>query len=121
MAAIDEAVEDLDDLGREDFFHDAAEEWVLATGIHHLAESAIGEDYAAVCVKRRDTVRDGLQHGFEFAATGLEGGVRRTQLHGGVLDGAAAVFKVGGHVVEAADQFAQLFGCALLHAVGVVS
>ncbi len=38
-----------------------------------------------------------------------------------MLDGATAVFEVGGHVVEAADEFAELFGCALLHAVGVVS
>ena len=37
------------------------------------------------------------------------------------FDGAAAAFEVGGHVVEAADEFAKLFGGAFADAVGVVS
>ena len=121
MAALDQAVENLDDLGREDLFHDAAVEGALAAGVHHLAESAVGEDDAALGVEGGDAVGDGFEHGLELAAAGFEGGVGCAELHGGVLDGAAAVFEIGGHVVEAADQFAELFGCALLHAVRVVS
>ena len=39
----------------------------------------------------------------------------------GGLDGAAAAFEVGGHVVEAADELAELFGGAFGDAMGVVS
>ena len=118
MAAIDEAIEDLDNFRREDLFHGAAEEGALAAGIHHLAESTVGEDDAAVGIEGGDAVGDGLEHGFELAAAGFEGGVGCGELHGGVLDGAAAVFEVGGHVVEAADEFAELFGGALFRRGG---
>ena len=121
MAAHDEAVEDLGDLGGEDLFDGAAEEGTLAAGVHHLGEGAVGEDDAAVGVEGGDAVGDGLEHGLELAAAGFEGGVGGGELDGGVLDGAAAVFEVGGHVVEAADEFAELFGGALADAVGVVS
>ena len=90
-----------------------AEEGTLAAGVHHLAEGAVGEDDAALGVEGGDAVGDGFEHGLELAAAGFEGGVGRGELDGGVLDGAAAVFEVGGHVVEAADQLAEFFGGAL--------
>ena len=79
----------------------------LAAGIHHLGEGAVGEDDAARGVKGGDAVGDSLEHGFELAAAGFEGGVGGGELDGGALDGAAAVLEVGGHVVEAADEFAE--------------
>ena len=72
-------------------------------------------------VERGDAVGDGLEHGFELAAAGFEGRVGGGELEVGGFDCAAAVLEVGGHVVEAADEFAELFGGALGHAVGVVS
>ena len=65
-------------------------------------ESAVGEDDAPLGVERGDAVGDGFEHGFELAAAGFKGGVGCGELDGGLFDGAAAVFKVGGHVVEAA-------------------
>ena len=98
-----------------------AEEGTLAAGVHHLGEGAVGEDDAAAGVEGGDAVGDGLEHGLELAAAGFEGGVGGGELDGGVLDGAAAVFEIGGHVVEAADEFAEFFGGALGDAVGVVA
>ncbi len=98
-----------------------AEEGALAAGVHHLGEGAVGEDDAATGIEGGDAVGDGLEHGLELAAAGFEGGVGGGELDGGALDGAAAVFEVGGHVVEAADEFAELFGGAFFDAVGVVA
>ncbi len=121
MAAIDEAIEDLNHFRWKDLFHGAAVEGALAAGVHHLTESAVGEHDAAIGVERGDSIGDGFEHGFELAAAGLECGIGSAQLHGGVLDGAATAFEVRGHVIEAANEFAELFGCTLLYAVGVVS
>src|ERR1700733_9468922 len=106
MAAFDETVEDLSYFGWKDFFHDATVEGPLAAGIHHLAKGAIGEHDAAFSIECGDSIGDGFEHCFKFATTRFEGCVGCTQLHGGVFDGATAVFKVGCHVIEAADQFA---------------
>src|ERR1700749_1358447 len=121
MTAIDEAIEDLGDLCRKNFFHCASVEGTLPTWVHHLAEGAIGEDDAAVGVEGGNAVGDGFKHGFELAATSFEGSVGCAQLNSRVLDGATAVFQVGSHVIEAADDSAQLFGRTLLNAVGVIS
>src|ERR1700722_1293140 len=106
MAAFDETIEDLGYFGWKDFFHDPTVEGTLAPGIHHLAESTIGEHNAALRIECGDSVGDGFEHCFKFATTCFEGCVGCTQLHGGVLDGATAVFKIGSHVIEAADQLA---------------
>ena len=102
VAALDEAIEDLGDLRREDLFHDAAVEGTLTAGIHHLAQGAVGENDTAIGIESGYAVGDGFEHGFEFTAAGFEGGVGCAQLHGGMLDGTTAVFEIAGHVIEAA-------------------
>ncbi len=84
-------------------------------------KGAVGEDDAAGGIERGDAVGDGLEHGLQLAAAGFEGGVGGGELDGGVLDGATAVLEIGGHVVEAADEFAQFLGGAFCDAVGVVA
>ena len=121
VAAAKEVVEGLHGFGGEDSFDGFANEGGLAAGVEHLGESAVGEDDAAPGVEGGDTVGDGFEHGFELAAAGFEGGVGLGELLVGGLYGAAAAFEIGGHVVEAADEFAEFFGGTLGDAVSVIS
>ncbi len=72
-------------------------------------------------VEGGDAVGDGFEHGFELGAAGFEGGVGGGELEVGLLGGAREDFEVGGHVVEAADEFAELFGGGWCDAAGVVA
>ncbi len=121
MAALDEAIENFNDFGWEDLLDDTTVEGPLAAGVHHLAQCAVGENDAAVCVQSGNTVRYGFEHGLELTATGFECSIGCAELHGRVLDCATAPFEIGSHVVKAVNQFAQLFGSALGYAVCIVS
>ena len=93
MAAAEEVVDGLERFGGEDFFDGGADEGGLAAGVEHLGEGAVGEDDAAARVERGDAVGDGLEHGFELAAAGFEGGVGGGELEVGGFDCAAAVLR----------------------------
>ena len=58
--------------------------------------------------------------GLKVAAPSLERCIGCAQLHGRLLHRTATSFKIGRHVIEAPHQFAQLFCCALLHAMTIV-
>ncbi len=85
VGAADEAVDGFGDFGGEDLFDAAAEEGLLAAGVHHLGEGAVGEDDAAVGGEGGDAVGDGLEHGLELGAAGLEGGVGGGELDVGLV------------------------------------
>ena len=121
MAAAEEVVEGFHGFGGKDGFDGGADEGGLAAGVEHLGEGAVGEDDAAAGVEGGDAVGDGFEHGFELAAAGFEGGVGFGELDVGGFDGMATVLEIGGHVVEAANEFAEFFGGAFGDAVAVVS
>jgi hypothetical protein len=88
--------------------------WLLAAGVEHLGEGAVGEDDVAIGGERDDAVGDGFDDGFELGAAGFEEGVVEVgELGGGALGGGVGAFEVGGHGVEAVDEFAELFGGGL--------
>ncbi len=114
-------VELLHRLGGKDRLNCCAEEGRLAARVEHLRQCAVGKDDAPLRIERGDAVGDGLEHRLQLAAARFQRCVGFGQLRVGGFDGAAAVLKVGGHVVEAADEFAEFLGCAVGDAMGVVS
>ena len=86
-------------------------------------EGVVGEDDAAGGVEGGDAAGDGLLR----ACSGARGGGRRGWRSLRKAAGwrfrrrGASCLLAGGHVVEAADEFAELFGDAFPDAVGVVS
>ena len=121
MAAPQQVVKLFHRLGGEDFFDGGADEGGLAAGVEHLRESAVGQHHTAPGVQRGNAIGDGLEHRLQFAAACFQRGVGLGELGIGSLDRLAAAFQVGGHMVEAADQFAELFGGALSHATRIVA
>ena len=78
MGAADEAVDGFKGFGGcggvgwEEVGEGAIEEGLLAAGVEHFREGAVGEEDAAVGVEGGDAVGDGFEHGFELGAAGFQ-------------------------------------------------
>ena len=122
VAAAHQAVERFDELGGEDFVDGMPDEGRLPAGVEHLRSAGSSRTMQPSGVERGDAVGDGFEHGFELARGEPAAlALAATEQTGRGFHLGAAAFEIVGHVVEAADQFAELFGGGLLHAVGVVS
>src|SRR5579875_3123610 len=120
MAAVDEPVQHFDDILWEDLVDQPSDEGTLTARIDHLAERTIGEHDTPFSVERSYAIRNGLKHCFKLAAARFESNIRFAELDCRAFDGAAAAFKIRRHVIEAADQLAQLFGRAFVNAMRVI-
>jgi hypothetical protein len=110
MRAAQQAVQRIDDVRRQHSGEIEADELLLAAGIEQLGESSIGDNDVAIGRQRYNAGGNSLDDGLELGATRLEVGVQTRELRGRVLGDVVRRFKIGGHVVEAFDEFAELFG-----------
>jgi hypothetical protein len=131
VGAAQEAVERVDDLGGEHIGEVEADELLLAAGVEHLGEGAVGQhDLQGGGRERDDAVGDGFDDGLELGAALLQRGVDLRELVGGAGGDGVGRFEIGGHRVEAGDKLAEFvrggFGDAMrvvavgdgLHGVG---
>ena len=93
----------------------------MAAGVEHLREGTVGEHDATIGRERYDAGGDGLDDGFQLSAALLKRGVELGELRGGALGCGVGAFEIGGHGVEALDQFSEFFGGRLADAMRVVT
>src|SRR5664279_3625791 len=86
-----------------------------------ISEGTVGLYDAKFRVQSDDAIGDGFEDRLQFAAASLEGKVCSGEFGSRALRERTALFKVGGHVVERVDEFAEFLRGALRNTVLVVS
>jgi len=106
VGAAQQAVERVNDLGGQHVVQAKADELLLAAGVQHLREGAVGEHDLARCGERDDAVGDGFDDGLEFGAALLQGSVDLRELGRGACGNGVHGFEVRGHRIEAGHKLA---------------